>query len=211
MRATLALASIVAASISLGVATSASADIVGDAARGLDTLESATDRPGPARRFAVELNPLGLFLGGRFSANVEWAIQPHDVLIVSPHIIHTSSDSVQNGNAIASQTFSGVGTEVGYRYYTGHRGMNGLFIGPSFLLGLYNGALPSGEHAFTSVGLAVDVGLNQILWDTVIVGGGLGLQYTKVSHDFGDLPISSSLVAEGGVKPRFLASAGVAF
>ncbi|HEY3819727.1 MAG TPA: hypothetical protein VGL81_21310 [Polyangiaceae bacterium] len=171
----------------------------------------STDKPGRYNPFALELSPLGLFLGGRLSFNAEWAPAVHHAIVVSPYITHTSVNIATSGSTTESQTFTGVGGEIGYRYYTGHKGMNGVFVGPSLIGGIYNAGLPNGNQPFTNIGVAVDVGLQQIFWNHIVVGGGLGLEYLSVSHDFADLPTSPSIIAESGVKPRFLLEAGYAF
>ena len=45
----------------------------------------------------------------------------------------------------------------------------------------------------------------------LLVGGGVGVEYLSVSHDFHDLPTGPSTVASSGVKPRLLGQAGYAF
>jgi hypothetical protein len=114
-------------------------------------------------------------------------------------------------NTTANETFSGAGVEIGYRYYTGHRGPNGLFIGPSLVVGAYNANLISSNQVFTTIGVAGDMGVQTIVFDWLTLSLGAGLQYTQVSHDFGDLPFSASITATGGLKPRVLAAAGYAF
>ncbi len=89
--------------------------------------------------------------------------------------------------------------------------MNGVFVGPSLIGGLYNGGLPNGNQAFTNIGVAADVGLQDILWNHVVGGGGVGVEYLQVSHSFGDLPTGPSTVASTGIKPRLVLSAGYAF
>ncbi|MGH7285544.1 MAG: hypothetical protein ACRELY_28820 [Polyangiaceae bacterium] len=43
-----------------------------------------------------------------------------------------------------------------------------------------------------------------------MIGGGFGLQYTAVNKDFADLPLTASILAGGGIRPRFLLSVGYA-
>ena len=150
-------------------------------------------------------------MGGRVSFNAEWAPVTHHVLLVSPHFVHTSVDVATSGDTTQSQTFSGFGGELGYRYYTGHRGMNGVFIGPSLIAGFYTAGLPNGNQPFSDVGAAVDVGAQEIFLDHIVVGGGIGLEYLSVSHDFHDLPSGPSAIATTGIKPRLLLSAGYGF
>ncbi|MDP9034893.1 MAG: DUF3575 domain-containing protein [Myxococcota bacterium] len=192
----------------VGGATASATNGVDSAVR---DVTRATDKPGHYDPFALEWNPLGLFVGGRVSFNAEWAPLTHHVITVSPHFVHTTADVATSGNTTASQAFSGFGAEVGYRYYTGQRGMNGVFVGPSLLFGAYNASLPSGDQGFANVGIAADVGVQQIFWDHLVVGGGLGLEYLSVNHDFHDLPTGPSEIASSGIKPRVLLEAGYGF
>jgi hypothetical protein len=179
--------------------------------RAVRDVTQSVDRPGAYNPFAIELNPLGLFLGGRLSFGLEWVPVTHHAVVMSPHVVHATADVATSANSTVSQAFSGVGGEIGYRYYTGHRGMNGLFVGPSLIGGVYNAGLPNGNQGFTNVGLAVDAGMQDILWDHLVVGGGIGIEYLAVSHDFADLPAGPSTVAATGFKPRLLLQAGYAF
>lgn len=184
--------------------TTTAADVVADTTR-------ATDRPGRYRPFALEVNPLGMFVGGRFSAQAEWAPAVHHAIVLSPHFVHTTSNVDVSPNTTVDQSFTGFGGEIGYRYYTGHRGMNGVFVGPSAIAGTYNAGLPNGDQPFTNIGVAVDAGVKQIFFDHLALGAGVGVEYLKVSHDFGDLPVGPSAIAETGFKPRLLGEVGYAF
>jgi hypothetical protein len=188
----------------VGKTTTTAAEVVADATR-------FADPPGPYSPFAIEVNPLGLVVGGRWSAQVEWAPVTHHVILASPHFIHTSQDVAINPDVRESQTYTGVGGELGYRYYTGHRGMNGVFIGPSLIGGVYNASLPAGSQAFTNYGIAADVGLKGLVGDHVALGGGVGIEYLHVSHEFGDLPTGAAAIASTGFKPRLIFEAGYAF
>lgn len=187
------------------------AQATGGIERTVRDVTEATAPPGPYRPFAIEINPLGLFVGGRLSFNAEWAPATHHAIEVSPHFVHTTADVPLSSGSMGTEAFTGAGTELGYRYYTGTRGMNGVFIGPSLLLGLYNAGMPMGNQLFTTVGVAGDVGVQEILWNHLVVGGGVGLEYLQVSHDFGDLPMGPSTIASTGLKPRFLLEAGYGF
>lgn len=175
-----------------------------------DTTHSV-DHPGTYDPLSIEINPLGLFVGGRLSFNAQWAPVVHHALIVSPHFVHTTSNIATSGSTMESQAFTGIGGEVGYRYYTGHRGMNGVFVGPSLIAGVYNAGLPSSNQPFTNIGVAADVGVQDIIGNHLVLGGGVGIEYLSVSHDFGDLPAGPSTIASSGFKPRLLLSAGYGF
>lgn len=191
----------------VGRTTTTAAEVIATAVQ--DTTRT-TDKPGPYAPLAIEVNPLGVIMG-RYSAQIEWAPVTHNVILVSPHIIHTSADINTTVNSKESETFTGVGGEVGYRYYTGHRGMNGVFIGPSILVGAYNASFLGTDQTFTNIGGAVDVGFKGLIADHLALGGGVGLEYLHVSHDFGDLPTGQAAIASSGVKPRLLFEAGYAF
>ena len=158
---------------------------------GVEDATHATDKPGKYDPFAIEWSPLGLISGGRLSLNLEWAPVTHNVILVSPHLVHTTADIATDSNTTTEQAFTGFGGEIGYRYYTGRRGMNGVFLGPSVIAGVYNAGLPDGDQAFTNIGVAADLGLQEIFWNHLVVGGGVGVEYLHVSHDFHDPPPSS--------------------
>lgn len=192
----------------IGQTTTTAANYITD---GVSDATSAADKPGRYRPFALEWNPLGLIVGGRVSIAAEWAPVTHHVLIVSPHFVRTGADVSIGANEQVRQTFTGGGGEIGYRYYTGHRGMNGVFIGPSVIAGYYNASLPGEDQPFTNLGVAVDVGVQHVIGDHFVLGGGIGVEYLRVSHEFGDLSDGASAIAKQGVKPRLLFQGGYAF
>ncbi|MBV9946799.1 MAG: hypothetical protein JOZ69_08130 [Myxococcales bacterium] len=177
---------------------------------GIRDVTRSTDTDAHYDPFAIEWNPLDVFVGA-LSFNLEWVPATHQAIVVTPRIVHTTADVSVNPGQTESQAFSGFGGEVGYRYYTGHRGMNGVFIGPSLIAGVFNGSLPGGDQAFTNFGIAGDVGLQQIFFDHLVLGGGVGVEYLSVSHDFHDLPTAPSTVASSGVKGRLLFAVGYGF
>ena len=168
------------------------------------------DKPGEYRAQSIELNPLA-FAIGRFGINYEYLPAVHHALVVNPHFDRASSDIAVTDSQSVSQSFSGFGAEAGYRYYTGHRGPNGFFAGPSLILGAYSASLPSDRVGFTQWGVALDAGAKTFIGRDFTLGAGVGLQWTHASHQFGDLPIAASAIASDGLKPRLLAEAGYAF
>lgn len=167
------------------------------------------------KRLALELNPLG-FAIGRYSLNVEYMLGRHHALILTPFFDNTPVKV----NDVDAGSLTGFGGELGYRFYTGSRGPNGFFIGPSVLFASWSQSLPDGVPAntpkpdgFTAIGGALDLGGQAVIGPGVIVGAGFGLQYTKNSIDVNTdkLNIASAAIAGGGVRPRFLLSVGYAF
>src|SRR5262249_17980771 len=88
----------------VGKTTTTAAEFVSKAEQ---DVERATATPGPYVPFAIEHNPLGMFVGGRISFNVEWAPVTHHVVTVSPHFVHTSADIATTGETVLRQTFTG--------------------------------------------------------------------------------------------------------
>jgi hypothetical protein len=181
------------------------------------------DRPSDAdaerdrKMFSVELNPLAATIG-RYSVQVEWLPAAHHAVVLNPHFDHVSADVTSSGGGATlkySENFTGFGSELGYRFYTGEKGPNGFYVGPSFLFGTYSAGVdgaPSGSSvSFTSFGAALDIGGQAVIGPGIVVGGGFGLQYTSINKDFGDLPLTAAVLAGGGVRPRFLMSVGYAF
>jgi hypothetical protein len=172
----------------------------------------AEDDDDKLKRIGLELNPLG-FAIGRYSLNVEYMLARHHALILTPFFDSTTVKV----NDIDVGSLKGFGAELGYRFYTGSKGMNGFYIGPSVLFASWSQSsnlanVPAGD-SFTAIGGALDLGGQAVIGPGVIVGGGFGLQYTKNSIDVktDNLNIASAAIAGGGVRPRFLLSVGYAF
>src|SRR5262249_13395805 len=107
---------------------------------------------------------------------------------------------------------TGGGVELGYRYYTGSRGMNGLFLGPSFIFGIYSASFGDNERkGFSNAGVALDGGVQVIFFDHLTLGAGVGMEYINVSQQYVALPLGPAIIPTSGFKPRLLASAGFAF
>jgi hypothetical protein len=147
---------------------------------------------------------------------VEWLPATHHAIVLNPHLDHTSA-TVSAGTSSLSDSFTGFGGEVGYRYYTGTRGPTGFFVGPSLLVAHYTASddEPSGKTStsFSSIGGAVDVGGQWMIGPGVVVGFGFGLQYLKSTADnaSGSLPLAASIITGSGVRPRALLTVGYAF
>ena len=180
--------------------------------------------PSPVpKQFAFTFNPLNLLVG-RFGFNFEYQPVLHHGLIVSPHYDHASGDPSYDAETTSfTDTLNGVGAELGYRFYSGHQGFDGFFAGPSLLIATHKltrtnaASIPPGSEtsvSFSSIGGAFDVGWQWQLGH-FIVGGGAGVQYTKINES---LPLSGRGVdlimdwnAGGGWRPRLAFNLGYAF
>jgi len=168
------------------------------------------------KRISITANPLGLVIS-RYSITGEFLLARHHALNLSP--FYTSVPVKVNDVEISS--FSGFGTELGYRFYTGSKGPNGFFVGPSFLFSSYSQSATvvtgttakTGEQSFTSLGGAIDIGGQGVIGPGIVIGGGFGMQYTSNSVEINtnDFNLASAVIAGGGLRPRFLFSIGFAF
>ena len=132
------------------------------------------------RTMSLRLNPLPFFMS-RVSADFEIMLAPHHALDVSPSFTLKKfafhrTDLMAYGLGYAADDFSGFGAEVGYHYWT-KRELEGIFFGPSLVLG---GTFPpggSGVKTFGYIGGAVDVGYQYLFSSgfTLLGGGGIML------------------------------------
>jgi hypothetical protein len=171
------------------------------------------------KQYVIEFNPLATAIG-RYSIQGEYLPAVHHAITLNP--FYTHAGVTVNGQDEGS--VGGFGGELGYRFYTGVKGPNGFFVGPSFLFASYkeNGGLAvdsqgnltnAGSTSFTSVGGAIDIGGQGVIGPGIVVGGGFGLQWTKTSKsvDTDNLNLASAIIAGGGTRPRFLFTVGYAF
>jgi hypothetical protein len=180
----------------------------------------------PHRVATIEYNPLSLFID-RFSLDVVVVPGDHHALIVSPFYTWAGTAEYSTGldaqgrpltNAsgpyvlsVPRQTFKGFGGELGYRYYAGRGGPRGLFAGPSFLLDAITATAYSGSQtSFLGYGLAVDVGYEALIADTIAVSVGAGAQYMFTSKSIPPQQLPASIYANERLYPRLLLSFGYA-
>jgi hypothetical protein len=150
-------------------------------------------------------SPIGLFWG-RLSVNLEVQLAPHHALVASPNVIVFSADRggptalLSEGFGFVTRDSFSIGGELGYHYWVSDaRVLRGVFVGPSALFGATTlAAVGDASHAQGYYGLAVDLGVQEVLAVGFTVGAGVG----------GGLLHMASTTA---VVPRFLAQAGWSF
>jgi len=170
----------------------------------------APEEPHP---FTIMANPLGLLIG-RYSLQLEYQPVLHHAITLTPFYTHAPVKVTIDGHEIDGGSLNGGGAELGYRFYTGKKGPNGFFVGPSFLFGSYTQSFEGQKgDSFTSMGGAVDFGGQAVIGSGFVIGGGFGIQWTKTSKDINteNLNLASAIIAGGGTRPRFLFSVGYAF
>lgn len=158
------------------------------------------------RPLALTINPLSLMFG-RIGANVEFLPAEHHGIMLNPYY---SSVSVELGEI--ETRYTSLGGELGYHFYTGSKGANGFFVGPSFLMSrttlnaecMKVGCDADPEATITTYGVAVDLGGQHVFDNGITLGGGGGLMYLKSSAEAeGDTVLKFE-----GVLPRFLFTVG---
>jgi len=182
------------------------------------------------KQFAFTVNALNLIVGyfgiGRYGFNFEYQPLPHHGLVVTPHFDHGNGAPNSDGSFIVSDTLTGFGAELGYRFYSGTQGFNGFFAGPSLLIAKYditstyhdticsaqgcNNSFSVRNETFSSVGGALDVG-GQWQLGHFVIGGSVGVRYTKIKDNV--LPVDNILdmYVGGGLYPRLALNLGYAF
>jgi len=173
-----------------------------------------TGAPEEPHPFNITFNPIGLFVG-RYSITGEYMPVLHHAISITPFYNHTPVKITDgSGQEYDAGSLNGGGAELGYKFYTGRKGPNGFYVGPSFLFGSYSASQSGFQNdSFTSIGGAIDVGGQAVIGSGFVIGGGFGIQYTKTSHELNtdQLNFASALIAGGGTRPRVLFSVGYAF
>jgi hypothetical protein len=175
------------------------------------TIHDATP---PRRLLSIELNPLSLIIG-RYGATAVIVPVDHHALVLSPFYVSTTTNPIYvfddqgNSTQLPTQTFSGFGGEIGYRYYSGLGGPRGLFVGPSLILaGMSAKAQDGSTTGYLDLGVAADVGYEILVVDSVAISLGAGVQYTTPTTSIPAQQFPADVYANSKVFPRALASIG---
>ncbi len=218
-RTALSTTILLGAAIATTIANPANAQVAPEAPPPVDVVIHTPPRP--HRSLLLEWNPLTLFLE-RFSLNVVVAPGDHHALVLSPFYTWASTVPYAtgidyNGNPlpqtlnVLSQTFQGLGGDLGYRYYFERGGPRGFFVGPSLILAGIDATAGNGKHTgFLDYGLAADAGFQALLADTVSISAGVGIQYCRQTVSIPPQQLPASVVANEAVQARFLLSIGYA-
>jgi hypothetical protein len=176
------------------------------------------EAPPPQRYLTIQWNPFALFVD-KVSADIVVTPVDHHGLVLSPfyawpstvHISITDPNSMVPID-IPSQTFTGFGGEIGYRYYTGKAGARGFFAGPSFVIASMTAAASdSSKTSFQDYGLALDVGYGALVADRIAITLGGGAQYIATSKSIPDQQFPATIYANTGLRPRLLLGLGYGF
>lgn len=146
----------------------------------------APQKAATAERFrpvTLSLNPLS-FLLARFGANVEVLPAKHHAFMLSPY--YQFGETKGLGPTTHHSVFAG---EVSYRFYSGSLGANGLYVGPSFILGRESvrSLTPGFDTNITTIGAAIDAGGQLIEKNGLTIGLGAGVGYLTALDGNGKL------------------------
>lgn len=182
---------------------------------GRKNISKKDDAPEPVlKHFTISANPLNLALNS-ISVNGEYMLTKHHGLTVTPSFVITPKDALFDVFMEARGDF---GIEVGYRFYSGSRGTNGFFMGPSFVYmymhrrAIHNDSDEVVERDSYSVyGLAVDLGGAHVSKGGFFIGAGGGMMFLRTTRDKYPLPKMGD--DDGGrvTWPRVLFFVGQAF
>lgn len=151
---------------------------------------------------SIRFNPLPFFVS-RLSVDLEFMLAPHHALVVSPNITFHKfafhrSDTIAYGLGYATDDSAGFGGEVGYHYWV-HRHLQGIYLGPSLVLGAT--LPPTPAKTFAYYGGAFDVGYQYLFSNGFTLNGGGGILIVNAT------PTGSIVHAA----PRFLFGIGWSF
>lgn len=162
-------------------------------------------------------------LGG----GIEWLVVPHHAVTASFSYVSVTpgccsaatGQSGGGGGGSPENLIRGTSVELGYRYYDHPELPKGPWFAPSLVL--FHGAgsvdgTPTGE--LTQVGIAVDGGVQALLWDRVALGAGVGFEavysFTKTRPTLEDAPLAMLAFGDryllSRVGPRLLVNVGAA-
>jgi hypothetical protein len=161
---------------------------------------------GKPRHVALSFSPLTLMLA-RYGLTLDLVPVSHHGITLTAFYAFTRTNEDSYGNL-----FKGWGGEIGYRYYFGHDGPRGLFLGPSLLLGTYEGVPRVGDAvSFKNWGAAADIGWQATVIDRVALGIAAGVQYTEPTVKLPVQELPAAVYANRSVMPRLNVWLGVAF
>jgi hypothetical protein len=173
------------------------------------------DASPPLRSVSIEWNPVPLVTLDKLSLNFVIVPVTHHAIVLAPFGVRTHTapiavfDDAGNATSTPTYTFSGFGSEFGYRYYTGERGPRGFFAGPSVILGAFSATAADGSRVrFTNAAVAADVGYESLLAERVSLGLGAGVAYTFAASSLPEQQFPARIYANRGFFPRFLVSFG---
>jgi hypothetical protein len=189
---------------------------------------AARPEPEPIRRTVVmTVSPLAP-IAGRWGGGIEWLALPHHALTASFSYVSVepgccspavgASGPMSGGSS--ENRIRGASVELGYRYYDHPELPKGLWFAPSLVVFHGGGSVdgtPTGD--LTQIGIAIDGGVQALLWDRVVVGAGAGYEavysFTTPRPALGDRVLA--MVAFGDryllsrIGPRVLLDVGATF
>jgi hypothetical protein len=113
-------------------------------------------------------------------------LAPHHALVVSPSLTFHKVAFERNNNTLgygfgfAGDASAGFGGEIGYHYWV-RRHVQGIYLGPSLVLGATLPSAPAAAKAFAYFGGAFDVGYQYLFSNGFTLNGGGGIMVIGAS------------------------------
>jgi len=168
----------------------------------------------PFKHYSITANPLSMIFT-RVGANLEYMPAPHHGIMLYPSYFEWNF-SFGFAGASAGTKLKLYGIELGYHFYTGEKGPNGFFIGPSLILMRDKRTLTASHDSYGDeslegtgnwYGVALDFGGQHVFDGGFTIGGGLGaMRLTRNGIENSGVTIKYT-----GVLPRFLFMIGYSF
>lgn len=164
----------------------------------------------PFKPITLTINPLSLALG-RIGANIEYLPVRHHAIVLNPFF-----QSLSVGDGATKTSYTNLGGELGYHFYTGDIGASGFYFGPSLFAmnssasasATTNGATTNASSSIFVYGAAFDVGGQYVAKNGFTIGGGAGAMYLAANDTNTQ---TSSTFKVSGVLPRLLFTIGYSF
>jgi hypothetical protein len=171
----------------------------------------------PFKHLTLTANPLSLLIG-RVGVNVEYLPVPHHAIVANP-FYWSASDTTSIGDTSIKDTYSSFGGELGYHFYTGSKGANGFYAGPSLILmttststdAKIGSSTVSTSNSVFAYGGAFDIGGQHVFDGGFTIGGGAGVMALNSATSSTSNGTSSSTFKVSGVLPRVLFTIGYSF
>jgi hypothetical protein len=206
----------------LGHAACSSAVLFSFAAAALPASAEERDRRSmrdeELRPLAITGNPLSLLIG-RYGGNVEIVAVRHHAMVSSAYAqvfplgIVRGMMPPEVRDRVRDPPVT-VGGELGYRLYSGSRGTEGLYVGPSLVVTpLVYPRLTSDMNVelvtFHAPGVALDAGVQHVTGIGLTLGGGIGVEY--LAYTLPNDPRRLPVPVDAHWLPRVLMAAGWSF
>ena len=152
------------------------------------------------KSLAFTVNPI-TFLMTLVGANIEYLPARHHGIMLNPFVHPPLFNPRFNATSF-------YGAEIGYHYYTGTKGADGFFLGPSLI---YEYVVLDDRTSFSNAGIILDVGAQYVSDSGFTIGFGVGLSVRASLNKKSSYASSDTPIWMEGYWPRVLFMMGHSF